>query len=207
MRDLHSAALYSSLAPTAATDQIPRRLIPCHQHATPKLGIRLPRSLTQGSCSLGWNSWQPSQLICRLPVQELYAAEGGRLVQQGSLPQAEALYLAFEDPDAALHMWHAHARYDEAVALVTRVRPVGLDLSSCMPCTKYYFLVHGWPADGAGSQAVLRAAAVEASAGRSWSRCVLMFVVHVLPIRGQAEELTFTRPSRLQSSGQLKWGA
>ena len=57
-------------------------------------------------------------------VQDVYSAEGSRLVQQGSLAQAEALYLAFEDPDAALHMWHAHAHYDEAVALVSRVRPV-----------------------------------------------------------------------------------
>ena len=47
-------------------------------------------------------------------------------MQQESYTLAEALYLAFEDPDAALHMWHSLARYDEAVALVARVRPVRL---------------------------------------------------------------------------------
>ena len=45
-------------------------------------------------------------------------------MQRGHLAAAEALYLAFDDPDAALHMWHAQARYDEAVDLVARVRPV-----------------------------------------------------------------------------------
>ena len=68
-----------------------------------------------------------------------------------------------------------------------------------------HFLVHGWPADGACSQAVLRAAAVEASAGRSWGRYVQMSVVHVLLIRGQAEELISRGPRAC--SGQLKWAA
>lgn len=52
------------------------------------------------------------------------AAEGVLLEEAGELAEAEKMYLAFDDPDGALAMWHAHHRFDEAVDLVARVRPV-----------------------------------------------------------------------------------
>ena len=52
------------------------------------------------------------------------AAHGATLEEAGELEEAERMYLAFDDPDGALAMWHAHHRFDEAVELVARVRPV-----------------------------------------------------------------------------------
>lgn len=61
------------------------------------------------------------------------AAEGAVLEEAGDLAEAERMYLAFDDPDGALAMWHAHHRFAEAVDLVSRVRPVGAIIVSAGP--------------------------------------------------------------------------
>ncbi|KAK9806680.1 hypothetical protein WJX73_007433 [Symbiochloris irregularis] len=73
-----------------------------------------------------WSEAHAAAVRAKMPqeaLQEVVTAEGARLEEQGRLQDAEALFLAFDDPDAALAMWHSHHRFTEAVELVARVRP------------------------------------------------------------------------------------
>lgn len=90
---------------------------PAKHKATAALCLE-PVSIVSQAASLHWG------LKRAHAAQDVVATEGAVLEEAGELAEAERMYLAFDDPDGALAMWHAHHRFDAAVDLVARVRPV-----------------------------------------------------------------------------------
>ena len=83
-------------------------------------------------------------------LQALLAAHEANLEQAGDLQEAERMFLAFDDPDGALAMWHAHHRFAEAVDLVARVRPVMIPVRPSLLHSSVLLIMRFWKALHAG---------------------------------------------------------